>query len=225
MILKASNLGKRFNREWIFRGLTTEFSAGNIYAITGPNGSGKSTLMQVLWGQVPSSEGFVEYQLGNQPVPIENAFMHISIAAPYMDLIEEFTLQEQVEFHFQFKRPIHPMTISEIIDKMELSWASNKQVKQFSSGMKQRLKLGLAMFSSSEALFLDEPSTNLDTASTDWYIRNLLEIRTKKLILIATNQLSDYPEHTPIINLTDLKQARLPDRQVTNKPDHRIQLS
>jgi ABC-type multidrug transport system ATPase subunit len=225
MIIKTSNLGKRFNREWIFRGLTTEFITGNIYAITGPNGAGKSTLMQVLWGQVPPSEGLIEYQMDNRPIPMEDIFLHMAIATPYMDLIEEFTLREQVEFHFQFKQPNLKITTSAIIEKMELSWASDKPVKQFSSGMKQRLKLGLAMFSNSQALFLDEPSTNLDEASTNWYMRNLLEISANKLILIATNQVSDYPQQAPIINLSDIKQARTTDRQVTNKPNPRIQAS
>src|SRR5688572_12970396 len=127
MTVKVSNLGKRFNREWIFRGFTREFNTGNMYAITGPNGSGKSTLMQVLWGQVPASEGTLQYHVNDKLIPIEDAFKQISIAAPYMDLVEEFTLREQVEFHFRFKRPIHNLTEAEVVDKMDLNWAVNKR--------------------------------------------------------------------------------------------------
>jgi len=216
MTIAVSNLGKRFNREWIFNGLTTEFKSGNTYAITGPNGSGKSTLMQVLWGQLPASEGTISYSMNNLEILPDEVFQHLTVATPYMDLVEEFTLKEQVEFHFKFKRPGAGLTPSVIISKMQLVDATDKYIHQFSSGMKQRLKLGLAMFSETVALFLDEPTTNLDSPSAYWYMENLMEIMGKKLIFIATNQLSDYPANTPTINLADLKRANTAIRQVTN---------
>lgn len=207
MTITASGLGKRFNREWIFCGLDQQFETGNTYAITGPNGSGKSTLMQVLWGQVPASEGKIEYRLNTTIISEEKIQKHIAIATPYMDLIEEFTLEEQIDFHFKFKKPVIGLGRSDVICKMQLAHASKKQINQFSSGMKQRLKLGLAMFSESKVLFLDEPTTNLDQASTNWYMENLMEINGKKLIFIATNQSSDHPKGAPTLNLSDLKQV------------------
>jgi ABC-type multidrug transport system ATPase subunit len=216
MTISASGLGKRFNREWIFCGLNQKFETGKTYAIIGPNGSGKSTLMQVLWGQVPASEGKIEYRLTNEIISEEKIHEHIAIATPYMDLIEEFTLEEQVSFHFKFKKPLNDLSLTGIILKMQLGQAFNKPIKQFSSGMRQRLKLGLAMFSQSEILFLDEPTTNLDQASANWYMDNLMEIHGKKLILIATNQPSDHPKEVTTINLADLK-------QVTNRREQSIQ--
>jgi ABC-type multidrug transport system ATPase subunit len=206
MIITTSNLGKRFNREWIFKGLTQEFSKGNIYAITGPNGSGKSTLMQVLWGQAPPSEGTINYySVDRKEIQVEDVFQHIAIATPYQDLIEEFTLLEQVEFHFRFKKPGFDFRMDEMITRMQLEASVDKPIRQFSSGMKQRLKLGLAMFSDCQVVFLDEPSTNLDEPSTNWYMTNLLKIKAQRLVLIATNQPADYPEDAHVLNLTDLK--------------------
>ena len=205
MTIKTSNLGKRFNREWIFKGLTTEFAAGNIYAITGPNGSGKSTLMQVLWGQIPSSEGDIKYSLNGLEIPIEDIFRHISLAAPYMELLEEFTLLEQVRFHFRFKLPINKLKSEEIIERMQMEASIHKPIKQFSSGMKQRLKLSLAIFSDAPILFLDEPTTNLDARAADWYMANLMTIKAEKLVFIASNQHTDFPEMATVINLSDLK--------------------
>jgi ABC-type multidrug transport system ATPase subunit len=207
MTIKVSNLGKRFNREWIFRGLTAEFNPHCIYAITGPNGSGKSTLMQVLWGQVPASEGSIMYELGGSPVPDEDVFRHVAIAAPYMDLIEDFTLEEHIRFHFKFKKTAEGRTCDEVIKHMQLEEAAHKRIGQFSSGMKQRVKLGLAFFSGGEVLFLDEPSTNLDSDSIRWYNEKISETKGKKLVFIATNQSSDYPEGTSAINLTELKKV------------------
>jgi ABC-type multidrug transport system ATPase subunit len=210
MTISVSNLGKRFNREWIFQGLSAEFLPGNIYAITGPNGSGKSTLMQVLWGQIPASQGKLEFHDKEAQIAVEDAYQHISIATPYMDLLEEFTLQEQIDFHFRFKQPTHGLSTDQIINKLEMGVAANKPIKQFSSGMKQRVKLGLGLFSTCQALFLDEPTTNLDKSAAAWYMQNLLANSSEKVVFIATNQTSDYPASATILDLSTLKRVTNP---------------
>jgi ABC-type multidrug transport system ATPase subunit len=207
MTISVSNLGKRFNREWIFNGLTFQFSSGKVYAITGPNGSGKSTLMQVLWGQVPASMGELNYEIDGRVIPLEEAFQYVSIATPYMDLLEEFTLHEQVDFHFKFKGCEDGLNAGQVMEKMGLSAAANKPIKQFSSGMKQRVKLGLALFSTSKVVFLDEPTTNLDNQASAWYMQHLLAAASTKTILVATNLATDYPVGITILNLSDLKRV------------------
>ena len=103
MTLTVENLGKRFNREWIFKNFNYNFTDG-VYAITGPNGSGKSTLLQVLWGQLPQTTGTAAYRHLNANIPVEDIYAHLAIATPYMELIEEFTLTEVLKFHFSFKK-------------------------------------------------------------------------------------------------------------------------
>jgi ABC-type Mn2+/Zn2+ transport system ATPase subunit len=90
MKISLINAGKRFNRDWIFRNIHFEFTAGNSYAITGPNGSGKSTLLQVIGGAMMMSEGKTKYEVGGlkSEVPVDEAYQYISIAAPYLELIE-----------------------------------------------------------------------------------------------------------------------------------------
>lgn len=212
MTISVSNLGKRFNREWIFRGLTQEFKPGNVYAIVGPNGSGKSTMLRTLWGQEPPSEGKIEYQSDGNLISSENIFNHISLATPYMDLIEELTLKEHVEFHFKFKKAVASLPIKDIIRKMDLEFAASKPIGQFSSGMKQRLKLGLAFFSRADILFLDEPTTHLDQRANDWYLNNLFEIKAEKLVFVATNQSSDYPKDSIELNISGFKQVTIRER-------------
>jgi ABC-type multidrug transport system ATPase subunit len=187
MNVAANNLGKRFNREWVFRNFNYQFDTGKVYAIVGPNGSGKSTLMQVLWGQMQPSEGSVKYS-ASEPSEI---FKSVSIATPYMDVIEEFTLEEMVRFHFKFKKSRLP--IQEIIDRIELKSSNHKMISSFSSGMKQRLKLALAFYGASDLLFLDEPCTNLDKKSIDWYQTHLRQVPSTTTIFIASNQDHEYP--------------------------------
>ncbi|MEQ8927785.1 MAG: ATP-binding cassette domain-containing protein [Fulvivirga sp.] len=137
IILK--NLEKRFNREILFKDLNFTFSKGQKTAIVGPNGSGKSTLLQLLAGNQLASKGEISYVDGDATLSVENIFTHIAIAAPYLELIEEFTLKEQIEFHFKFKTIKNGETISSVIDKSYFTEHKQKLIKNFSSGMKQRL--------------------------------------------------------------------------------------
>lgn len=205
MTIVAENLGKRFNREWIFKKLNFTFEASNTYAIVGPNGSGKSTLMQVLWGQVPQSTGSIGYVANGKSIPMEEYFRHVSIAAPYMELIEEFTLEEMIKFHFKFKKPANNYSTIDIMDHLALTHARSKQISNFSSGMKQRLKLGLAFLSETATLFLDEPTSNLDKKSIEWYQINLKEWSRSRLTLIASNVDYEYPENAQKIDLLSFK--------------------
>ncbi len=204
MTLSAEKLGKRFNREWIFRDFSFSFEPGT-YAITGPNGSGKSTLLQVLWGQLPATQGLVRYQHNGKEIAVEDIYRHVSIAAPYVDLIEELTLSELLRFHFAFKPVRENRKVDELIERMELGHAREKQVGHFSSGMRQRLKLGLALFSDVPLIFLDEPTTNLDKPAIAWYWRQFNSLPPKTTVFIASNHDSEYPENATLVSLPDYK--------------------
>jgi ABC-type multidrug transport system ATPase subunit len=187
MKVVANNLGKRFNREWVFKNFNYEFNSGNSYAITGPNGSGKSTLMQVLWGQMQQSAGAITYS----EIDPSDIYKQVAIAAPYMDLIDEFTLEEMVHFHFKFKTRTE--SIESIVEKIELPSARTKIISSFSSGMRQRLKLALAFYSKVDLLFLDEPCSNLDKKSIEWYQHQLKQVANSTVVFIASNQEHEYP--------------------------------
>jgi ABC-type multidrug transport system ATPase subunit len=199
MNVVATNLGKRFNREWVFRNFSYQFEAGKSYAITGPNGSGKSTLMQVLWGQMHPSEGSIQYAIQDQT----EIYKSVSIAAPYMDLIDEYTLEEMVHFHFKFKASRYEL--SEVLKRIELTSSNQKTISSFSSGMRQRLKLALAFFSQSDLLFLDEPCTNLDKKSIEWYTNNLSLVPNSTTTFIASNSEHEYPFSSTKIDILNYK--------------------
>lgn len=205
MKIIAHQLGKRFEREWIFRNFSAEFSSGNTYAILGPNGSGKSTLMQVLWGQMIPSRGSVSYQINEKPIAISEVFQYVSIATPYMDLIDEFTLQEMVEFHFRHKSVRMALNATQIMEAMNLSSSKDKPIRDFSSGMRQRLKLGLLFNTKSSMYFLDEPTTNLDSQAKDWYWQQLTKLPQEALIIIASNQVEEYPSSAIKIDILRFK--------------------
>jgi ABC-type multidrug transport system ATPase subunit len=205
MKIITQNLGKKFSNEWIFRNLNYEFQSGESYTFVGANGSGKSTLLQVLSGFIPHSEGLINYELRDKSLQIDDFYKHLVIAAPYLELIEDFTLTEVLEFHTKFKPFKNNLSIKEFIDFIELPKARNKEVKFFSSGMKQRVKLGLAFWSETEILMLDEPTSNLDIDASTWYLRNVQEYSKNRMLFICSNQPTEYEFCRNVLNIKDYK--------------------
>lgn len=203
--ITVSDLSKRYNREWIFRHLQFQFLSGQTYAVTGPNGSGKSTLLQVLWGQIPQTSGAIKYEKDDLEIAMDDVFRHISIATPYMDLIDEFTLLEMLQFHFRLKNPRPGIAIEDLPEIMYLEHARDKTIGNFSSGMRQRLKLAIALYTDAEAYFLDEPGTNLDNRAFTWYREELAKLPGDSLVLIASNNPEEYPEMATNLHIADFR--------------------
>jgi len=184
-----NNAGKRYNRDWIFRNINYEFTSDHAYVILGANGSGKSTLLQLLAGNIMPSEGTVSYQDNTKKViDNENIYQQLSFASPYLELFEEYTLKESVELHSKFKKFRNDMGVKEVIAAMELESSIDKALKNFSSGMKQRVRLALAILSDTRLLLLDEPASNLDPTAIEWYQQLVKEHSNNRLIVVCSNQ-------------------------------------
>ncbi len=203
MLINLNKLGKRYNYEWIFRNLTYTLEAGTSYAILGHNGSGKSTLLTVIAGHNLHSEGSLHYSLKGAAVAPEEAYRHLSLTAPYMEMVEELTLQEMIAFHIRFKPLRGNLTNQGLMERMGLQKAKNKFVKDFSSGMKQRLKLGLAIYSDSQMLLLDEPTTNLDQEGIVWYQEHTHLNRQGRLVVVGSNIEHEYGFCEQKLHITD----------------------
>ncbi len=197
MILETVDLSKRFGSQRIIKDFNQIFSSGQKYAITGPNGSGKSTLLKMLCGVLPPSKGYIEYRENESSVPIEKWYQYFSISAPYMDLIEDLSLQELLQFHSRFKKLPQSNALPE---ELGFEKFRQKPIKEFSSGMKQKLKLALCFSTDAPIIFLDEPCTNLDSGAIDWYQEKLNGVE-KKTILIFSNRSEEYPGVENLITL------------------------
>ncbi|HSU28489.1 MAG TPA: ATP-binding cassette domain-containing protein [Chitinophagaceae bacterium] len=204
MKISLTDAGKRFNRDWIFRHLDFTFEQGRSYAITGPNGSGKSTLLQVIAGALQVSEGQCRWSI-SEGSWVEEPYPYISICTPYLELVEEMNLQEFLHFHNGFKKFLPGMDTTAIIKRMGLEEAGHKQIRNFSSGMKQRVKLAQAIFSDVPAVFLDEPCTNLDTSGIDLYQQLLNDHCRDRLLVVSSNDEVEYRYCKEQINIVDYK--------------------
>lgn len=208
MQIIIDGLGKRFNREWIFRNVTLELNVGNTYTFVGPNGSGKSTLLQVISGVMPLTEGKITYQLAQKALDEDDWYRQIVLAAPYLELIEEFSLVELLNFHAGFKPFKAGITHEDILQRLELDTSKDKAIKYFSSGMKQRLKLALAFYSDVPVVMLDEPTSNLDAKWSAWYREEVQRLASNQLVLLCSNVPAEYDFCDKIINVGDYKPER-----------------
>jgi len=206
MQIQLNAASKRFNKEWIFSNLNFSFSTGQHYALIGNNGSGKSTLLQIIAGYIGLTKGQINwFDNHGQSIDSSNIFQHISIAAPYLELVEEFTALEQIDFHQQFKPLQTGLTPIELLEKIGLSMAADKQIRNFSSGMKQRLKLALAIFDQAPILLLDEPCSNLDQEGIQTYHQLMQAHAMHKLIIVASNDPQEYQFCSQQLSLSDFK--------------------
>lgn len=203
--LQVQNSAKRFQREWIFKNLDLELSSGDALAITGGNGSGKSTLLKCLSGAIPLTQGSIQYSEGSTVLEEEQWFRSLAIATPYLELPEEFTLSEALAFHFQFKKPLNQLSTQEVVAILGLEKHQSKSISQFSSGMKQRVKLALAIFSEVPLLFLDEPTTNLDKQGVSWYLELVQQYAQDRILVICSNEPREYEFCQKKISLEDYK--------------------
>lgn len=205
MNIGLNNIGCRFNKEWIFKNINHNFSGTQKYAVLGPNGSGKSTFLGIMLGSLSPSEGEITYTLNNKNIQTEHIYQHLSFAAPYLDLIEEFTLQETIDFHFKFKPYAEGLNSELMIELLGFKKAKEKALKYFSSGMKQRTKLALACCAATPILVLDEPTSNLDNQGVDWYLQLIEKFAKDKMIIVGSNQEHEYSFCENTVQITDYK--------------------
>ncbi len=210
MKIKILDAGKRYRQEWILRSINLELESGQAYAITGPNGSGKSTLLKMLSGHLSLSRGTIQYEQGGKLLPVEQVYAHLALAAPYVELIEEFTLWEALTFHGRFRAFRQGLQVFDLVDLLAFPKAAHKPIRHFSSGMKQRLKLALALCSEADFILLDEPSTNLDRQGMEWYQRLLAQFAGQRLLVIASNVEEDYQYCTEHIDILQYKNRQKP---------------
>jgi ABC-type multidrug transport system ATPase subunit len=205
LIIKLLDVSKRYRLEWIFRGIDHEFAPNTRTAILGSNGSGKSTLMRVLSGHLTPSRGKILFIEKNTALENDQIWKKISFAAPYIELVEEFTLLEALEFHGKLKPFLPTFSIEKIIQLLDFQRHTQKEIRFFSSGMKQRLRLALAIFSDTPVLLLDEPTTNLDEQGIAWYQAMVEQFGQNRTVIIASNDSLDVAFCEKSVQMLDFK--------------------
>ena len=183
MQIELQDIGKKFGGKYIFRHLNRTFHSGGHIGIVGQNGSGKSTLVQIISGYLSASEGLVTYE----GILSDQIWKHISLCSPAMGLYEDFTLLEHLQFTHGLKPFEGAFSVNEIPEILQLEKHGNKELKYFSSGMKQRVKLGTALLADVSCVFLDEPCAHLDKDAEKWFSEFVISSKKNKTVIVASN--------------------------------------
>jgi ABC-type multidrug transport system ATPase subunit len=189
--ITASNIQKKYGRNTIIETISFTYQSPTVIGITGANGKGKSTLLKMISGYLSATSGSIEYSFGNKVLEQETLFEHISIVAPYLDLIDNMKVYEAIDFHLLHKSAINQLSTPDILELTYLNDHRSKLIGSLSSGMKQRLKLGLALSSQTPFILLDEPTSNLDEKAKNWFHETFRNYCKDKLVFIATNAIPE----------------------------------
>ena len=187
MQVDLQHIGRRFNQGWIFRHVNAAFKPNEHVVIKGANGSGKSTLLQIIFGSLTSSEGQIRFSNEHDEFSHDGLIHQVTLCAPYLQIIEEFSLKECIEFQARAIPFRNGFGSSELMEMMELSAHANKPIKSFSSGMKQRVKLALAIVADTPLVLLDEPAMNLDKKAIAWYDKLVADNCEDRLFIVCSN--------------------------------------
>jgi ABC-2 type transport system ATP-binding protein len=201
--LIATNIAKRYNQQWIFKAFSASYTQQDKVAIIGHNGSGKSTLLQILAGYVQATQGTMQLSVNDKLITKDLHFKYLAYCSPAMELIEDFSLVEFLDFHYKHKHAL--IGVQETINLLGLQQAAHKRLAYFSSGMRQRVKLAQALCVNTPMVFLDEPTSNLDENGIKLYNLLLQQFATNKLLLISSNNKDEYAMCSTIVDITAYK--------------------
>lgn len=206
MEIQLNHIGKKFQRDWIFKEVNIVLQDSDKLAILGANGSGKSTLLQILSGYLTPSAGAITWKVNNTLISVNHLYPRVSLATPYMALYDEFTLKENIEFFLSFKSFQHALTPLAFAERIGLQKHFDRPLRDYSSGMRQRVKLGLAIVAETDLLLLDEPSSHLDVNAIKWYVDLVEEFSQNRITVVASNkEEAEIPFCTKRLDIMDFK--------------------
>jgi heme exporter protein A len=202
--LKLSNICKHYTQTLLFEDISFELHPGEIMAITGWNGSGKSTLLRIIAGLVRPSLGQVEMFFKGESIPKESRRRFLGMVAPALSLYDELTALENLEFFCKVRGiTCDHKSCLDLMERVGLTENAHKLCRNYSSGMKQRLKLAQALLHNPPLLLLDEPGCNLDSKGMEVVEEVISKQRQLGMTVIASNEKREVDYGDRILNLSE----------------------
>ena len=201
--VKAKNISKNYGRKRVLRGIHFQFQS-TVIGVAGSNGSGKSTLLKILSGLLKPSSGKIQWKINETELSPKEIHSHLGFAAPYVQLYEELTVDENVRFLIDLQKKTINKQIDNLLTEYQLTGLSDSLYGNLSTGQQQRAKLASAMIKNPDVLMLDEPGSNLDGRGKS-LVENLVSTmrNQNKMVIIASNQTEELDLCDEIINLNN----------------------
>lgn len=190
--LEVQNIKKIFNGRKVFSDINFQLENKSALAITGRNGSGKSTLVKILAGVLSPTNGQVNFYLNGKSIDLQNRYQYFGFVAPYLQLYDEFTAIENLELFSRIRSiGVEKEYIDLLLNRVNLYERKDSYVREYSSGMKQRLKYAFALLHKPPLLILDEPRSNLDAEGISVVYQIIQEQKKAGCVVVATNDSED----------------------------------
>jgi ABC-2 type transport system ATP-binding protein len=179
LIIKVSELSKKFKETTAVNNISFAVKKGSIFAFLGPNGAGKTTTIKMLTTLLSPSDGAISVNGYDPQINQDEVRKSFGIVFQDPSLDDELTAYENLEFHgviYKVPKEIRKGRIEELLKFVELWERKDSLVKTFSGGMKRRLEIARGLLHHPKIFFLDEPTLGLDpqTRNHIWsYVKNL----------------------------------------------------
>ncbi|MBD2870352.1 ATP-binding cassette domain-containing protein [Paenibacillus arenilitoris] len=189
--IEVTGLRKSFGKRTVLNGLSLSVAKGTIFALLGPNGAGKTTLIHILSTLSDPDDGAARIE-GYDVVSSRTAVRRsISLTGQFAAVDEVLTGRENLTMMCRLcglSRGEARMRTAELLKRFALEEAADRRVKAYSGGMRRRLDLAVSLVVSRPVLFLDEPTTGLDTVSRRALWDTILGLKEQGITIFLTTQ-------------------------------------
>ena len=188
-IVEARGVTKDFGTVQAVRGVDLDIAPGELFGLIGHNGAGKSTLFKMMLGLIPVTRGQIRLDGESVTGPrFRETRRKIGYLPENVVLYDNLTGLETL-FFFADLKAVPRNQCAALLDKVGLSHAAGRRVREYSKGMRQRLGFAQALLGTPRLLFLDEPTTGLDPGAIRDFYRILRELREEGVTMVLTSHI------------------------------------
>ncbi|AZN39760.1 ATP-binding cassette domain-containing protein [Paenibacillus albus] len=189
--IEIQGLRKSYGQQTVLNGIDLIVQKGTIHALLGPNGAGKTTLIHILTTLTDADAGSAKvagYDVATEQSGIKRS---ISLTGQFAAVDEMLTSRENLNMIGRLSGLTAAQTkarTAELLELFDLSAAADKRVKTYSGGMRRKLDLAISLVVPRPILFLDEPTTGLDTTSRRALWDIIVNLKTRGITVFLTTQ-------------------------------------
>jgi len=193
-VIKVTNLTKQFGTYKAVNDVSFELKQGEIFGFLGPNGAGKTSTIKLLNGMITPTYGSMSV-FGTDPTATPEKIHEIAgVLTEHAQMYNDLTGIENLIYYgelFSLTKTVGEARGLELLEKLDLTYAKDKKLSDYSTGMRQRLSLARALIHQPKLLFLDEPTSGLDPESAQTVNNLIKDLATTQgtTVFLCTHQL------------------------------------
>ena len=189
--IELENYNKTIKGEQVLNNINLKLQSGKIYGVVGENGSGKSMLFRAISGLINLDSGITKCDGKIVPGRL-NQVIDIGLVLENINLYMDMTAVENLCYLAKIRGKITKQDVIRVLERVGLDSKSNKKIKTYSLGMRQKLIIAQAIMEKQDLILLDEPSNALDEKSVEVF-HNIVKEEAKRgaIVVIASHNKSD----------------------------------